>query len=136
MISPVFDFQHPKKQKFVFFRRLSFSLVKIGVSFLVLILSLFLYGITTKTYIEKTFQGIQTLDIKNFSLLKSNLQNIQSDLKISYILIQPLLGLNLIVQNSSIDNLGKIIPAGRDMLQFSLYFFDIYDGVNAMVKEK
>lgn len=136
VISPVFDFQHPKKQKFVFFRRLSFSLVKIGVSFLVLILSLFLYGITTKTYIEKTFQGIQTLDIKNFSLLKSNLQNIQSDLKISYILIQPLLGLNLIVQNSSIDNLGKIIPAGRDMLQFSLYFFDIYDGVNAMVKEK
>lgn len=136
VISPVFDFQHPKKQKFVFFRRLSFSLVKIGVSFLVLILSLFLYGITTKTYIEKTFQGIQTLDIKNFSLLKSNLQNIQSDLKISYILIQPLLGLNLIVQNSSIDNLGKIIPAGRDMLQFSLYFFDIYNGVNAMVKEK
>lgn len=136
VISPVFDFQHPKKQKFVFFRRLSFSLVKIGVSFLVLILSLFLYGITTKTYIEKTFQGIQTLDIKNFSLLKSNLQNIQSDLKISYILIQPLLGLNLIVQNSSIDNLGKIIPAGRDMLKFSLYFFDIYDGVNAMVKEK
>lgn len=136
VISPVFDFQHPKKQKFVFFSRLSFSLVKIGVSFLVLILSLFLYGITTKTYIEKTFQGIQTLDIKNFSLLKSNLQNIQSDLKISYILIQPLLGLNLIVQNSSIDNLGKIIPAGRDMLQFSLYFFDIYDGVNAMVKEK
>ena len=136
VISPVFDFQHPKKQKFVFFRSLSFSLVKIGVSFLVLMLSLFLYWITTKTYIEKTFQGVQKLDIKNFSSLKSNLQNIQSDLKISYILIQPLLGLNFIVQNSSIDNLWKIIPAGRDMLNFSLYFFDIYDGVNAMIKEK
>lgn len=91
VISPIFDFEHPKKPRFLFLRSFSFSLVKIGVSFLVLILSLFLYGITTKTYIEKTFQGIKELDIKNFSSLKSNLENIQSDLQTSYILLQPLL---------------------------------------------
>lgn len=136
VISPIFDFEHPRKPRFLFLRSFSFSLVKIGVSFLFLILTLFLYGIATKTYIEKTFQGIQTLDIRNFSSLKSNLQNIQSDLQTSYILIQPLLWFNFFIQNSSIDNLGKIIPAGRDILHFSLYFFDIYDGVNAMIQEK
>lgn len=136
IVSPIFDFEHPKKTRFLFLRSLSFSFLKIWVSFLVLILSLFLYGIATKTYIEKTLEGIQKLDIKDISSLKTNLENIQSDLQITYILLQPLLWLNFFVQNSSIDNLWKVIPAWRDMLHFSLYFFDIYDGVNAMIKEK
>ncbi len=135
-ISPIFDFQHPKKQRFAFFSSLWFSFVKIWVAFSVLVFSLFLYGVATKTYIEKTFEGIEKLNIKDISSLQARLENIQSDLKVSYILIQPLLGLNFFVQNSSIDNLGKIIPAWRDMLNFSLYFFDIYDGVNAMIAQR
>ena len=131
-----FDLLHPKKPKFKFSFWLKFSIFKIWISFLVLFFVLFWYGFATKFYIEKTFVSVKNLDIKNFSSLQNNLNNIQSHLVISNALVKPLLWLNYFIGNSSVDNLWKILPGGLHITNFALHFFEIYDGVNAMIQEK
>lgn len=131
-----FDILHPKKPKFKFSLWIKLSILKIWISFFVLVIFLFWYGFATKFYIEKTFSSVQKLDIKNFATLENNLKDIKSHLVTSNVLVQPLLWLNYFIWNSSVDNLGKILPWGLDIANFALHFFEIYDWVNAMISEK
>ncbi len=135
-VTPIFDFHLPKKQRLKFLYSLHFSFLKIFLSFSLLFITLFIYWFTTKALLSKTFTWIQTLNIEDFSSLKWNLENIKTNLTISNLLVKPLLWLNYFIWNSSIDNLGKILPGGLDILNFSLHFFDIYDGVNTIIQEK
>lgn len=131
-----FDLLHPKKPKFKFSLWFQLSILKIWISFVILCFVLFWYGFATKFYIERTFASVQNLDIKNFANLQNNLKDIRSHLVTSNALVKPLLWLNYFIGNSSVNNLGKILPGGLDMTNFALHFFEIYDGVNAMIQEK
>lgn len=132
----IFDMKLPQKSKWKFVLKYKFSAGKILLSFTLLFLFLFWYGLTTKSYIEKTFIWIQQINLQDIDTLHLSLSGLKKDLVMSEILLTPLLILNYFVGNSSVENLGYILPAMTKMVNFWIHTIEIFEGTKSMIQEK
>lgn len=137
-ITEFFDIKHPLKPNFyfIFFKNYKKSILKTTLWFLALSITLLWYWIITKSYIENTFTNIQKIDFSNINSLNKEVKSIKSDLNIANILIKPLLVINYLVKNSSIENLGYVINWTLDIINFWSNWLEIYDWLNKIILEK
>ncbi|MBW7954759.1 DUF4012 domain-containing protein [Candidatus Gracilibacteria bacterium] len=133
-----FDIIKPTKKIFDFkkLKNLRFPFLKALFSLIFLFIFLAGYGIGIKFYIENTFLKLSNIDFKNTNNLVKEIPLVSSDLKNINILILPIKGLNLIINNDSINNLSNIINGTLSIINTANSGVKIYVGLDEIVKNK